>query len=47
MLDMHLIYATFLMVDFGAENQLRLKDPFKHLTWEVLTKLWFKLFLFL
>ena len=29
------------------EGQLRVKDPFKHLTWDVLTKLWLKLFLFL
>ena len=37
-LDMHLI---------RADNQRRVKDPLKHLTWNVLTKLWFKLFLFL
>ena len=36
-LDMHLIYATFLKVDFGTDNQLRVKDPFKCLTWNVLT----------
>ena len=46
-LDMHLICAAFLKVDFGTDNQLHVKDPFKNLTWDVLTKLWFKLFLFL
>ena len=46
-LDMHLIGGTSLKVDFGTDNQLRVKDPLKHLTWNVLTKLWFKLFLFL
>ena len=47
-LDMHLICATFLKVDFGLDNnELRVKDPLKHLTWNVLAKLWFKLFLFL
>ena len=45
-LDMHLICAA-LKVDFGTDNQLRVQDPFKHLTWDVLTKFWFKLFLFL
>ena len=34
-LDMHLICATFLKVDFGTVNQLLVKDPFKHLTWNV------------
>ena len=29
-LDMHLICATFLKVDFGTDNQLRVKDPLKH-----------------
>ena len=42
-----LICATFLKVDFGTDKQLCAKDPLKHLTWNVLTKLWFKLFLFL
>ena len=37
--DMHLICATFLKVDFGTDNQLCVKDPLKHLTWKVLTKL--------
>ena len=46
-LDMHLICGTFLNVDFGTDNQLRVKDTLKHLTWNVLTRLWFKLFLFL
>ena len=32
---MHLICATFLKVDFGTVNQLLVKDPFKHLTWNV------------
>ena len=45
-LDMHLICANFLKVDFGIDNQLRVKDPLKHLTWNILTKLRFKLFLF-
>ena len=40
--------AFDLKVDFGLDNnELRVKDPLKHLTWNVLTKLWFKLFLFL
>ena len=43
-LDMHFICATFLKVDFGKDDQLPVKDPLKHLTWNVLTKLWFKLF---
>ena len=46
-LDMHLIWASFLKVQFDTDNQLRVKDPFKHLTWNILTKLWFNLFLFL
>ena len=46
-LDMPLICATFLKVEFGRDTQLRVKDPFKHLTWNVLTKLWFNLLLFL
>ena len=46
-LDMHLIRGTLLKVDFSTDNPLRVKDPLKHLTWNVLTKLWFKLFLFL
>ena len=46
-LDMHLICATLLKVDFGTDNQLCVKDPLKHLTYNGLTKLWFKLFLFL
>ena len=44
---MQLIYATFLKVDFGTANQLRIKEPLERLTWNVLTKLWFKLLLFL
>ena len=40
--------AFDLKVDFGLDNnELRVKDRLKHLTWNVLTKLWFKLFLFL
>ena len=45
-LDMHLICTTFLKVEFGTENQLRVKGPLKHLPWNVLTKLWLQLFLF-
>ena len=41
--DLH----NFLKIDFGTDNQLCVKDPFKHLTFDVLTKLRFKLFLFL
>ena len=40
-LDIHLICATFLMVDFGTDNQLCVKDPLKHLTWNVLKKVVF------
>ena len=32
------------VLDFGTDNQHRVKDPLKHLTWSVLTKLcssWF------
>ena len=43
-LDTHLICAAFLKVDFGTDNQLCVKDPLKHLTWNVLTKRWFKFF---
>ena len=46
-LDMHLICATFLNVEFGAENQIRIKNALEHLTCNFLTKVWFKLFLFL
>ena len=35
-LDMHLICATFLKVDFGTDNQLHVKDPLNHLTWNIL-----------
>ena len=38
-LDKHLICATFLKVDFGTDNQRRVKDPLKYLTWSVLAKL--------
>ena len=41
-LDMHLICATFLKKGFRIDNQPRVKDPFKHLTWNVLAKLYFK-----
>ena len=41
-----MICTTFLKVDFSTENQLRVKDPSKHPTWNVLAKLWLKLFLF-
>ena len=46
MLDVQLVCATFLKVDVGTDNQLRLKDPLKH-SWNVLTKLCFKLIAFL
>ena len=46
-LDMHLICTTFLNVEFGAENQIRIKNALEHLTCHFLTKVWFKLFLFL
>ena len=46
-LDMYLIYATFLKVDVGTDNQLRVKDPFKRLTKNLLTKLCSNLFNFL
>ena len=46
-LDMHLIYATFLKVDLGTDNYFRVKDPFKHLTWNVLTKLVQVVFIFI
>ena len=45
-LDMHLIYAAFLKVDFGTDNWLHVKDTFRRLTWNVLKKLWFKLTFF-
>ena len=38
-LNIHLICATSLKVDFGTDNQQRVKDLPKHLSWSVLTKL--------
>ena len=35
-LDIHLIFAIFLKVVFGADTQRRIKDPLKYLTWSVL-----------
>ena len=37
-LDMHLIRAVFLKADFVTDNQRRVKDPLKRLTWSVLIK---------
>ena len=38
-LDIHLIFAIFLKVVFGTDTQRGVKDPLKHLTWNVLMKL--------
>ena len=46
-LDRHLNCTAFLKVDFGTENQLRVKDPPKLLIRKAVTKLWLKLLLFL